>query len=124
MTVVDMEFSKAPAPGDMAAQLAERWQGAGRVLRTTRVYLNPSTDCLRGLRGIVIRGDGDWDDFEISVFYIAASLSDGSSFGAGRVLGSAQSVATCYPGQQMKNHIHVEVRQNGRIINPARRLTW
>lgn len=94
----------------------------GTFVRNTSVYGNPSNDCQRLLTGIVIRGNGAWSDFEVKVFYLRGIVT--GSFTAGTRIGFAQNVAVCYEGSGMRNHIHVEVRQNGIIVDPSNYLEW
>ena len=65
-------------------------------------------------RGIVITGDGEWNGYEVKLFYVEG-LSCGS-VRAGEVVGHAQDLSAKYPG--ITNHVHVEVRKDGRLLAP------
>lgn len=51
------------------------------------------------------------------VFYVSASVTMGDHLAAGDVIGLAQSLQQRYPG--ITNHVHVELRNQGRLLNPA-----
>jgi hypothetical protein len=81
----------------------------GIVLREAVPYRDDGS-----YRGVVIRGEGEWSGYEVKVFYV-----DGAFCGAvqpGQVVGSAQDLTRRYRG--ITNHIHVEVRQAGRLLSP------
>ena len=59
------------------------------------------------------------DGYQIREFYVTPTegLSLGSSVSAGQVIGTAQSLQHRYPN--ITNHIHIEIRSNGKIIDPT-----
>lgn len=64
------------------------------------------------------------DGHLVKVFYVKpdSSIRDGMSVQAGQVIGTAQDLSKAFPpknGGRMTNHIHVEVRKNGRPKNPT-----
>ncbi len=65
-------------------------------------------------RGIVIKGSGDWIGYEMKIFYVEGLLSGGVT--KGQTIGKAQNLNIRYPN--ITNHIHVEVRRNGQLIDP------
>jgi len=66
------------------------------------------------LRGIVIKGTGDWGDYEVKIFYADGLLS--GAVKAGQAVAFAQDLGKKYPG--ITNHVHVEVRRNGIVVSP------
>ena len=65
-------------------------------------------------RGVVINGTGEWKGFEVKVFYVEGSFS--GPVRVGDIVGQAQNVARKYPG--ITNHVHLEVRKNGKVLSP------
>ena len=65
-------------------------------------------------RGLLIRGDGEWQNYEIKIFYILGIKSGWAS--AGEQIGTAQNLGFKYPG--ITNHLHLEVKRQGRYIDP------
>lgn len=57
----------------------------------------------------------------VKVFYVNWSdfLTTGKNVKAGDTLGTAQDIAGYYGDKNMTNHIHVEVWQNGKNIDPT-----
>jgi hypothetical protein len=65
-------------------------------------------------RGVVITGTGDWQGYEVKLFYVDGLFS--GPVQAGSIIGRAQDLRAKYSG--ITNHIHVEVRMDGRLIAP------
>lgn len=69
------------------------------------------------LTGVLLEGVGRHAGFTVKIFYMAPEMSKiGTQVVAGERIGAAQSLLTKYPG--IRNHIHLEVRQNGVVIDP------
>jgi murein DD-endopeptidase MepM/ murein hydrolase activator NlpD len=51
------------------------------------------------------------------VMYVTASVGIGDQVSAGEPIGFAQDLQQRYPG--ITNHVHVELRSQGRLLNPA-----
>jgi hypothetical protein len=85
---------------------------AGTVTRQTRVYASDSR-----YTGIVIAGTGYFVGYEVKVFYIGNMPMAGTMLPKGAVIGFVQNIAAKYPG--LKNHIHIEIRKNGTLIDPT-----
>ena len=66
-------------------------------------------------RGILIKGTGDYNGYEIKLFYVNGLLS--GPVKAGGLIGHAQNLAVKYPG--ITNHVHLEIYRNGVPINPV-----
>lgn len=96
---------------------------SGKVLRHTLVYKNPKNDCQKNLRGIVINGTRKWREYQLKVFYLIPSVSPEVSVSSGQMIGRSQSVSACYKGQGMINHVHIELRKDGRVIDPTRYIS-
>ena len=65
--------------------------------------------------GVLIQGRGDYAGYEVKLFYVDAFMC--GSVTAGSVIGKAQDLSVSYPG--IPNHVHMEVRHQGRLINPT-----
>jgi hypothetical protein len=64
--------------------------------------------------GVVIRGTGDYAGYEVKLFYVR-----GYSCGpvrSGDLIGTAEDLSIKYPG--ITNHVHLEVRNQGKVIPP------
>jgi hypothetical protein len=64
--------------------------------------------------GVVIKGSGDWQGYEVKIFYVEGLFSGPVS--QGEVVGLAQDLTKKYPG--ITNHVHLEARLNGKEIDP------
>ena len=67
--------------------------------------------------GVVLRDD----EREWKLFYIDPEVWPGQEIRRGQRLGTSQDVRVKY-GQAMQPHVHVEVRRNGQVEDPARYL--
>ena len=68
--------------------------------------------------GCWISGRGDWQGYEIGLFYMR--IADGllrSMVQAGDIIGIALSLQDRYPG--ITNHVHLAVRRAGQYLDPA-----
>jgi len=81
----------------------------GTVVREAIPYPKDPT-----LRGVVIKGSGEWAGYEIKIFYAEGLLSGGVT--AGQHIAFAQNLGRKYPG--ITNHVHVEVRRSGAVVSP------
>lgn len=66
------------------------------------------------MRGILIRGTGNYIGWEVKLFYVLGLFS--GQVKAGSLIGHAQSLASKYPG--ITNHIHMEVFRSGAQVDP------
>jgi hypothetical protein len=82
---------------------------AGEIVREALPYgkLSPYT-------GIAIRGDGEWQGYEVKVFYVAGNRN--GNLKPGDTVGTAQDLTFRYPN--LTNHVHIEVRRNGNLLSP------
>ncbi|MDY6994789.1 MAG: M23 family metallopeptidase [Pseudomonadota bacterium] len=78
--------------------------------------------------GVLLTGTGKHKGYTIKIFYmnvwnevIGQEVTMGET-----ILGTVQDIAAKYPCQKgkMTNHIHVEVRKNGGLIDPTHIITW
>jgi len=96
---------------DIEAQPGEEIRSPieGDVLREALPYSDDSS-----FRGLVIRGTGEWSGYEVKMFYVEGLFCGRATPGA--MVGRAQNLTFKYPG--ITNHIHLEVRLNGRVLPP------
>ncbi|MGB0683687.1 MAG: M23 family metallopeptidase [Magnetovibrionaceae bacterium] len=93
---------------------------SGTFIRRARPYRSDDRYC-----GFVVRGD---DGLEVKVFYVAVEpdLDRGMRVRAGLTLiGHAQDLSMRYPDKgrgPMVNHLHLEVRRGGVIVDPTEAL--
>lgn len=84
----------------------------GRILRMSYPYASDTS-----LTGVMIEGVGRHIGMEVKIFYMTPMPGMvGQSVKAGEKIGLAQSLLSKYPG--ITNHIHLEVRQNGIVVDP------
>lgn len=81
----------------------------GNVTREVHPYANDPR-----FRGLEIRGTGNWEGYEVKLFYVDGEFS--GPVRAGQIVGRAQDLGVRYPG--ITNHVHVEVRDRGRELSP------
>jgi murein DD-endopeptidase MepM/ murein hydrolase activator NlpD len=67
------------------------------------------------LKGLTIIGFGTWEGIEVKLFYVSGWLL--GTVKRGQPIGVAQDLSVRYPG--ITNHVHIEVRSNGILQNPA-----
>jgi murein DD-endopeptidase MepM/ murein hydrolase activator NlpD len=83
-------------------------------------YINrlvyPYPDDLRW-EGCEIIGTGNYADYTVKIFYFKPYVIQTNVY-AGEKIGTAQAISEKY-SKKMKDHIHVEVRKNGQLIDPA-----
>jgi murein DD-endopeptidase MepM/ murein hydrolase activator NlpD len=102
----------------------EKAAGSPVVVPITGVYTRmayPYTGNT-SLTGVVIAGTGIYQGWELKMFYVFPSALINSHLENGALVGFAQNLHTQYP-TTMKNHIHVEIRINGRLIDPTDFIT-
>jgi murein DD-endopeptidase MepM/ murein hydrolase activator NlpD len=83
---------------------------SGNIIRTAQPYPG---DARYG--GLVIQGNGSWIGYEIKIFYVEGFFC--GMVKAGDHLGFAQDLNIKYKG--ITNHVHLEVRKNGMLLNPS-----
>jgi murein DD-endopeptidase MepM/ murein hydrolase activator NlpD len=66
------------------------------------------------VRGVVVKGTNEWTDYEVKIFYAEGLLS--GDVLPGQHIAFAQDLSKRYPG--ITNHVHVEVRRGGKVIDP------
>lgn len=81
----------------------------GIIMREVMPYQDDKT-----YTGVLIKGIGDWDGYELKIFYVSGTLS--GSVAKGQEIGITQDISSKYPG--ITNHIHLEVRFVGILIDP------
>lgn len=82
----------------------------GKVTRGTQVYKDDKV-----YRGIVIQGS---NGYEVKIFYMTMTVAPGESIQKGQVIGVCQAISEKY-SPKMKNHLHLELRIDGKLKNPA-----
>ena len=58
------------------------------------------------------------DKYQIKQMYVAPIVNNGQMVTEGEIIGYAQDVANYHNSPKMKNHVHIEIRKNGVLINP------
>ena len=81
----------------------------GNLIRIARPYKDDPR-----YEGVVIRGTGAWIGVEVKLFYVQGEKS--GPVKAGDRIGTAQNLGPRYSG--ITNHVHMEVRQGGRLVPP------
>lgn len=70
-------------------------------------------------KGVEMEGDGEWSGFNIKIFYVDPfSNLIGARIERGFPIGTAQAISQKY-GPAMKDHVHVELRRGGKVVNPT-----
>jgi hypothetical protein len=82
----------------------------GTVTREAKPYAGDSR-----FKGVVVKGTGDWAGTEVKLFYVQGWLQ--GRVEKGQPLGNAQDLSLRYP--DITNHVHIEVRQSGLLVDPA-----
>lgn len=82
----------------------------GDVVRQAFPYAN---DLSYG--GVVIRGVGQYAEYEVKLFYVQGLICGRVS--AGSTVATAQNLGAKYPG--ITNHVHMEVRCRGTLLDPT-----
>ena len=93
----------------------------GEITRT----FHPYSDKCRFLKGVEIVGDGEYSDYKMKLMYVDLddNVDTGDFVNKGDLIAHQQDLLKCYPprnGKSMTNHIHFEVYENGRNINPEK----
>lgn len=68
--------------------------------------------------GLVIVGLGDYRGYEVKLFYTRPFIMGDYVF-PGDIIGVAQDISRKY-SPSMIDHVHIEVRRNGELIDPAK----
>lgn len=68
--------------------------------------------------GCVIVGIGDYKGYEVKIFYMRPFVIGDYLF-PGDIIGVAQDISRKY-SPAMMDHLHVEVRRNGVLLDPAK----
>ncbi len=68
--------------------------------------------------GFVILGVGDYRGYEVKIFYTRPFVMGDYVF-PGDIVGVAQDISRKY-SPAMIDHVHIEVRRNGQLIDPAK----
>jgi len=68
--------------------------------------------------GCVIVGVGDYQGYEVKIFYMRPFVMGDYLF-PGDIIGVAQDISRKY-SPSMMDHLHVEVRRNGVLLDPAK----
>jgi len=79
------------------------------TIRKLWVYPNSNQ-----MRGVEISGG----DTGIKIFYLDSVLATGDKVKSGDYIGIAQDVAAYHHSPDMTPHVHVEVRKNGKLLDP------
>lgn len=82
---------------------------SGNIVRQAFPYKDT-----KDFAGVVVKGDGDWNGYEIKLFYVEGLFS--GSITQGSVIGTSQDLTKRYPG--IINHVHVEVRFKDEMVDP------
>lgn len=71
-------------------------------------------------KGALLQGIGKYKDIELKIFYLNPFTAlIGNDIVRGEIIGKAQSVKEKYNLPNMKDHIHVEMRIKGQLVNPT-----
>ncbi len=81
----------------------------GMVVKESRPYKDKPS-----VTGLLIRGTGEWADYEIKIFYALGLFS--GPVKAGQPVAIAQDLTKLYP--DITNHVHVEARRSGEVVDP------
>lgn len=81
----------------------------GEVIREASPYKDDPR-----MRGVLIRGHGEHQGWQVKLFYVLGLFSGGVS--PGQVIGHAQDLSIKYP--HITNHVHMEVLRNGMPVDP------
>jgi murein DD-endopeptidase MepM/ murein hydrolase activator NlpD len=65
--------------------------------------------------GLLIEGTGEYVGYSVKLFYVEANQC--GPVGAGGLIGYAQDLKYKYP--EITNHIHMEVRYEGKLVSPT-----
>lgn len=68
--------------------------------------------------GMLLRGKDLYKGYEMKLFYLIPTIVNRQQFFAGDEIGIAQSISQKW-GSAMLDHIHIELRYNGRLIDPT-----
>ncbi|MDA1044233.1 MAG: M23 family metallopeptidase [Verrucomicrobia bacterium] len=83
----------------------------GRIVRNAIPYDDDDR-----FSGILLQGYAAFSGYEMKIFYMQCTMPFGH-VRAGELIGQAQNIALRYPG--ITNHIHVELWNNGNVVDPT-----
>jgi murein DD-endopeptidase MepM/ murein hydrolase activator NlpD len=86
---------------------------AGSITR----FSNPYPDDSR-FGGILIQGA----QYAVKIFYLSPLVAVGEKVHRGQPIGTAQDISRKYPG--ITQHVHVEVYENGNLIDPSNLIQY
>lgn len=70
-------------------------------------------------RGLEMSGADAWQGYSVKMFYMSPEMSlIGKPVSRGQVVGKAQAISKKYT-PAMKDHLHVEIRKDGALIDPT-----
>ncbi|XP_078347438.1 leukocyte cell-derived chemotaxin-2-like [Oculina patagonica] len=67
--------------------------------------------------GVLLEGTGDWDGYEVALFYVSKEVDSGEEVDAGEFVGYSIDRTVGNPG--MTQHVHLQLYKNGYIVNPT-----
>lgn len=68
-------------------------------------------------KGCVIQGEGDDEGLEVKMFYMVPTNPIPRQVRRGEVIGHCQAISKRYT-PEMNDHLHVEIREEGTLIDP------
>lgn len=71
--------------------------------------------------GLVLRGTGAWEGYEVKMFYVEKTVGDGRRVNPGASVGTMTDRASADPG--MTNHVHVELYKDRKLMDPTSFVT-
>ena len=89
---------------------------AGRIIRSAKPY--PGDDRWNGLVML-----SDQDNYECKLFYCTLAEDIGEHVERGQLIAFAQAISGKY-SSGVTDHVHIEVRQKGIILNPENLWRW
>lgn len=72
--------------------------------------------------GVLIQGSDEYAAYQVKIFYIKPSVKPGQILGMGSVVGQLQAISLKY-GPNTLDHVHVEIRKDGQLVDPATLLS-
>lgn len=68
--------------------------------------------------GVLIEGKDEFEGYAVKIFYISPTVKPGTTLSENTVVGRAQAISMKY-GSNTLDHVHVEIRKDGQLIDPA-----
>ncbi len=110
--------------GASRAAGARRHRGADYVAEPGEIVRAPISGVVERI-GFAYRGDERYryvelasEDRDVRVLYVGPTVQLGAVVRAGEPIGRAQDLSARYP-RGITNHVHVEMRENGALADPA-----